>query len=342
MEKSRKVKNLKLVFGIAIPMLVIVITMVMVGASFAWFSNAEKTTISEISFSTAESYRVDFTVGSALVNMPYAGQESFNKQGLLLSEGVAGSNTVDISNMPYYFVNTIALNTKGNILDITMDLDMVSIDLPARNESGELLDENNQVTNDYTKAKIVQNKKKYIETSNNVADIPYAFTWMFKEHSETHSKNYEEVTGDDSTYKKMIPLKPDSNEIWYTPYGVMKFDESRNLKLTNGTLESLGSIEDTTIKKFATSDAGNTYDFYIIFAPQELFYAQFFKDYKTALADNTLSEFTAQAVYGDNKSKLFENLNNKMFYSSMDYSGSLFTFSAIINVVGNTEGEYKQ
>lgn len=48
--------------SIMIPLLIVVTTVVMVGASFAWFTNADKVTVTEITMSTAESYRIDFNL----------------------------------------------------------------------------------------------------------------------------------------------------------------------------------------------------------------------------------------------------------------------------------------
>lgn len=358
MEGSRKAKSLKLIFGIVIPMLVIAITMIMVGASFAWFSNAEATTISSITLSVAESYSVSFNAGSALANMPYAGQEAFNEDGLLLSKQVAGENTVDISNMPYYFVNSIVLSTGNNYLDINMSFNEISIDLPNRDENGSLLDSNNQITTDYTKAYIAQNKKAYSDKSASalpVADIPYAFTWMFKlSDSQNAGTNYTETTNAaGNTVQKLVPLQPSAGEIWYTPYGTLTFEQVGDnvvVSRVNGkeevngrTVKVNGSIDDISdsdrkIEKFYADEACESFDFYIIFAPEKMFYQQFFAAYLTDIADSSkLSTLTANAVYGDNIGKLFENQANKMYYSAIDYSGTLFKFNAIIDVVGNTE-----
>ena len=58
--QASKSRNFKIIMSIMIPLLVIVTTAVMVGASFAWFSNADKVTITEITMSTAESYKINF------------------------------------------------------------------------------------------------------------------------------------------------------------------------------------------------------------------------------------------------------------------------------------------
>lgn len=327
--------RLKLVFGIAVPMLVIVVTMVMVGVSFAWFSNADKVTISEITFSTAESYSVGFGMKQnedLWDNIEYAGQEAFNSSGQLLTTAVAGENSVAISNMPYYFVNTVVLNTKGNDFDISMIFDSVDIFQPKRNANSELIDKNGNVTSDYSQIEVDYYKKQYgaAESHGDVADIPYAFTWMFKEHvAETKTLNYQ--TQDEKN--SMLPLTPSSGDIWYTPYGTFEFDKDAKLSSVNGvsvTETTTIADLDNVIKKFNTSETGKEYDFYIIFAPQKMFYMQFFS------ADNNKKVNEVYTTEAERK-KIFENLNNMMFYSSMDYSGSMFKFSAVISVEGVTE-----
>ena len=55
-----------------------------------------------------------------------------------------------------------------------------------------------------------------------------------------------------------------------------------------------------------------------------MFWMQFFK------ADR--DKYTASEVYKEEQKKIFEKLENQMFYSSMSYSGSTFKFSAVIKV----------
>ena len=79
---ARRKLTIKMVFGIAIPLLIMVVTLVMVGASFAWFSDAKEVTISTITMETAQAYRVDFSLdkNDLFDNMKYAGQEELSKR----------------------------------------------------------------------------------------------------------------------------------------------------------------------------------------------------------------------------------------------------------------------
>ena len=107
MDASRK-SILKLVFGIAIHILIMIVTMVMVGMSFAWFTDADKVTIESITMSTAEAYRISFARQNELCNnLEYMGQTALTKDGYLMSKAKAGENTLLQNDRAYYFVNAV-------------------------------------------------------------------------------------------------------------------------------------------------------------------------------------------------------------------------------------------
>ena len=125
--QASKSKTFKIIMSIMIPLLIVVTTVVMVGASFAWFSNADKVTVTEITMSTAESYKIDFNLQKnerLWDNMQYVGQTAFcdsgTNAGKLMTKGIAGANTVDTSNRAYYFINTVALDTTGKSFDMSI------------------------------------------------------------------------------------------------------------------------------------------------------------------------------------------------------------------------------
>lgn len=347
MEKSRKMNKMKLVFGIAIPMLVIVVTMVMVGVSFAWFSNADKTTISEITFSTAESYSVEFGLDSTngyYDNIAYAGQEALatiDGKGKLITSSTKSDDSMVQGNTAYYFVNTIKLNTKGNIFDISMAFDYIRIYKPTLTSEGNKQFDTNGLV-------LGTDKTTYGGVgsgSNPIEKAPYVFTWMFKKHADT-ATNYTTAEGSES--KSMKALAPSSGEVWYTPYGALTFGANGFVSKVNDNniddTHSIKSADTQSITNFTTgSDAnkvenGELYDFYIIFAPQKMFYMQFFEADK----DN----YGIQDVYtttGESGNTVFDTvvktdicgtLTNKMFYSDLAYSGMSFDFSALISVDG--------
>ena len=350
--QASKSKNFKIVMSIMIPLLIIVTTVVMVGASFAWFTNADKVTVTEITMSTADSYRIDFTrqplsEGGTLLfdNMQYVGQTAFcasgTNAGKLMTKAVANGNAIYTSDRAYYFINTVALDTQGNTFDMSMAFDGVKIVKYKRNADGSIAKDENEEN-------IVEKTNKiYAATGSNVSpvsDIPFAFTWFFKAHGETDQdgvvRNYETYNIDAETQgQRLLQLEPQKNEVWYTPYGKLTFGDDNLVALVNDDnsidATSIRDVEKRVIDNFGTRGVGNAtsqlFDFYIVFAPEKLFWMQFFS------ADR--DKYTANDIYTtkDDTKKIFESLSNQMYYSHMDYSGSTFEFSAVLNVTNEYE-----
>ena len=351
--QASKSKNFKIVMSIMIPLLIIVTTVVMVGASFAWFTNADKVTVTEITMSTADSYRIDFTrqplsEGGTLLfdNMQYVGQTAFcasgTNAGKLMTKAVANGNAIDTSDRAYYFINTVALDTQGNTFDMSMAFDGVKIVKYKRNSNGSIAkDENGE--------NIVEKTNKiYAATGSNVSpvsDIPFAFTWFFKAHGDTDAdgvvRNYETYNIDGETLgQRLLQLEPQKNEVWYTPYGKLTFGEGNLVALVNDDnsidATSIRDVEKRVIDNFGTNGVGNAtsqlFDFYIVFAPEKLFWMQFFSADRDKYTANDIYTTTVNGEIKDDTQKIFESLSNQMYYSHMDYSGSTFEFSAVLNV----------
>lgn len=337
MSQPSKTKTFKIIMSIMIPLLIVVTTVVMVGASFAWFTNADKVTVTEITMSTAESYRIDFNLQKnerLWDNMQYVGQTAFcdsgTNAGKLMTKGIAGANTVDTSNRAYYFINTVALDTTGKSFDMSMAFDTVSI-LKYTYKT----DPSGNYVKDDTVAPTTKREYGKGVDSNSSSDIPYVFTWFFKEHVGTDgnvSKNYKnEQSGDNKTVQRLLQLEP-VNEVWYTPYGKLAFGSDGLVESVNGDTSiasSIKGVDGRNITNFSTYNTVGTsqlFDFYVVFAPEKMFWMQFFS------ADK--DKYTASEIYTqeDETKKIFENLNNQIFYSSMDYSGSTFEFSAVIHI----------
>lgn len=351
--QASKSKNFKIVMSVMIPLLIIVTTVVMVGASFAWFTNADKVTVTEITMSTADSYRIDFTRqplsadGKLLFdNMQYVGQTAFcasgTNAGKLMTEAVANGNAVDTSDRAYYFINTVALDTQGKTFDMSMAFDGVKIVKYKRNADGSIAKDENEEN-------IVEKTNKiYAATGSNaspVSDIPFAFTWFFKAHGETDKdgvvRNYQTYNIDEETQgQRLLQLKPQKNEVWYTPYGKLTFGDDNLVALVNDDdsidATSIRDIDKRVIDNFGTNGVGNAtsqlFDFYIVFAPEKLFWMQFFSADRDKYTANDIYKTTTDGVTTDYTKKIFESLSNQMYYSHMDYSGSTFEFSAVINV----------
>ena len=352
--QASKSKNFKIVMSIMIPLLIIVTTVVMVGASFAWFTNADKVTVTEITMSTADSYRIDFTrqplsEGGTLLfdNMQYVGQTAFcasgTNAGKLMTKAVANGNAIYTSDRAYYFINTVALDTQGNTFDMSMAFDGVKIVKYKRNADGTIAKDENEEN-------IVEKTNKiYAATGSNVSpvsDIPFAFTWFFKAHGETDQdgvvRNYETYNIDDETQgQRLLQLEPQKNEVWYTPYGKLTFGDDNLVALVNDDnsidATSIRDVEKRVIDNFGTNGVGNAtsqlFDFYIVFAPEKLFWMQFFSaDRDKYTANDIYTTMVDGETIKDDTKKIFESLSNQMYYSHMDYSGSTFEFSAVLNV----------
>lgn len=349
MSQPSKTKTFKIIMSIMIPLLIVVTTVVMVGASFAWFSNADKVTITEITMSTAESYKINFelqTNNQLWDNMEYVGQTAFCDSGVnegkLMTKAIAGENTVDISNRPYYFINTVALDTTGNTFDMNMAFDTAKIvtykyELVV-NEQGE---KTWQKAVDKDGKPIVLKEKTYSATE--AENIKYAFTWFFKKHvNEQGIASTNHIIGDDKI-DRLKQLDPTKDDVWYTPYGKLEFAETNETvnganvknvyvsKVNGTTIDETYSIKDREKSDITDFNTNELYDFCIVFAPEKLFWMQYFK------AD--VDKYKAAEIYNENGElqKIFGNLSNQMFYSSRDYSGSTFEFSAVINVTGMRE-----
>ena len=68
MAKKTKKFNKNLAFMFIVPVLVIVVTMSIMGVTFAWFTQAEQTSIATINMSVAETFQITFDVLTGAVD----------------------------------------------------------------------------------------------------------------------------------------------------------------------------------------------------------------------------------------------------------------------------------
>lgn len=333
---ARRKLTIKMVFGIAIPLLIMVVTLVMVGASFAWFSDVKEVTITTITMETAQAYTVEFSLnnGDLFENMKYAGQTAIAKDGGIISDVKCVNNPGNESNRAFSFVNVISLDTTGKSVDFALDIDGVKINIIQKDADG-------NITESITKR----------DYTNDTQNIQYAFTWFFKKHTTDATgakvKNFEGTAEDKKQEYKPVSTK---GETLYTPYGKILFDENGYARSVNGNDASNLSVLDAQQKivGFNTKDdEDKLYDFYIVFAPERLFWSQYFKgDLKEVKnADGTVTyedKYTLDSLYKDKGvdiKTITGNLSNQMYYSGMDYLGATFSFSATINVLKLDEKE---
>ncbi len=315
-EKLAKSPKLKLALAIAVPVLVMVVTIVMIGASFAWFSTSPDVYVDTISFSTVEAFRLTFNASDG-DNIKYRGQTAITSDGYLITPTWAGTNSYD--DKPYCFASRVAINSNGRTADISLALD--GADIYKTEEGGSITNMNSYVSQ--------------------TAKLPYAFTWFFREAGDSGATPQNYVGADKET-GTMMDYAPTGSDVWYTPYGKLEFDATGTLTTVNGiALTSLDELtqSERNIEGFTTGDSAKEYDFYVVFAPQKLFFSEIFKKDKALLS-------TADVVYADNAdaiSHMYGTSNTAerqgMYYSKHEYEQSMFSFSAVLNVVKLVEAE---
>lgn len=321
---DKTVKFIKRILGIAVPSLIILITVIMVSVSFAWFSSDVKPSVQTIKMTTAKAFTLSFTAeeNSSLRNINYKGQTAIDKNGRLVTDYNGSEyprpDKVELNqyllDMPYYFITTIALDTENTQVTMSMLLDAAKIS------------KNGSVLNSYDSG----------DGSFKPEDMPYAFTWYFKAHSDK-SQNYTGTVNGDEDNRAMDNRLPSEGEEWYTPYGKLTFDASGLIAKVNDepvnnapvsgeeSGEERYSLLGGGLKEMLLTADNTQFDFYIVFAPQKLFWAQF------CVADRAL---IAEDIYtGDELIKIYgASSNRQMYYSNMAYFGSKFEFGATLTV----------
>lgn len=334
MNASSKSKRIKLVFGIIIPVLVLVTTIVMVSISFAWFSQETEASVQSINLSTQKAFVLEFgNSGTANENLAYMGQRALvDDTGFLMDLNDPATTNEDAA---YYFVSEIYISTQGESKTLRLQLDSIKIangGIWLDWYSDVLMDKDSAPQNDFSDVQFSDISKFHIN-----ANVPLAFTWFFKEHEgDAPTTNKETKEGKD----EMKSILPQGEETWYTPYGTMKFGESGNLQTVNGAVlsslpTSTKSIEDFTA---GNAESGVKFDFYIVFAPEKVFWSQFFGSSNMISAGG--SDAAGNRYYSTNE--LQEMLGTyyseiqstyRMYYSEERYQSSQFSFNATLNVI---------
>ncbi len=310
--------KIKLILGITIPVLVMIVTICMVGMSFAWFSMSNEVYVESISIVTEAAYTIEFGVDGTNDNVAYRGQYAISKSGSTLS-------LADDEDAPFYFIKTVQLSSQGIEIDYSVSIDSLFIRTVDDNNTDDATDDIVQVRNTYnlddarlntilgsnpdnpTYQDLRQDSDKRVKE-----DIPFVFTWFFRQSTaQGDNTTYPDNYNDDD--KTMLDIAPANNgEVWYTPYGKIEW--------TSATEYSVSSLDDTYKKAILGNADGSAlnYDFFIIFAPEALFWKQYF-DITVSYTDEQLSH-------------ILGNQLNQIYYSSFDYQGAIFDFSVMFDV----------
>lgn len=347
------VKSLKRVFAIVVPALVMVITIIMVSISFAWFSDDVKPSVQSIKLTVGKVFSLSFdsTSNGDNRNLNFGGQDAIDSLGRLITTynsthdrpgGI--SEELYLLDMPFFFVTTVELDTESTDIKLSMELDLVKI---SKRVQGSETDEKRVIVSYDTKTVAGDNVLNFEPDK-----VPYAFTWYFKEHvaSEeekndpskpiTEPTNYYKDADDKALMKKPFPS---DGEVWYTPYGKVTFGVDGAISEVNGRVVTDAERDSFSLLDIAPADRemllntkDNTkYDFYIIFAPQKLFWAQFSPNDRALLV--TANGDKGGLYSADEAMQYIYNTTTldgkkQMYYSNTAYNESIFEFGATLKV----------
>lgn len=327
MAKANKKFNKNLAFMFIVPVLVIVVTLSIMGVTFAWFTHAEQTTIATINISTKETFQMTFEIAANTKNdaydQPYVynGQTAFDENGLLVTAVhaaeaglVNGSEQWQKYMNDQAFVAPFALNLDTNkyasdgktieqkyAVDFNCIIESVHIKNPKNPAITIDLPNNNGTPED-------------MEDDITVEDIKMGFTWY---------------------------ISGGPNEQLYTPYGRLNATAPTNPNGTpanNGTiLGANGQPYDWSVPIATTGfnsavEGTNGFTFNIVFAPEILFWKQFgsVDDYNQT-ANDIYKDAQGNSLF---KSDKWNAINR---YSSIIYSGSTYSFTVLLTVTKVTE-----
>ena len=352
-DKTRKTAKLKLIMGIVISVFIMIASLIMVSVSFAWFSDSATVEIATINLATKKVFTLEFDMQSLTQDKKYTGETALHRDEYLITpyrKTVAKkSDEFYLDDAPFMFKTTFLMATDEMQVDLNMNFTFAQIEhvtykkiTDDNGEEIEVIDTDIPPYDfDIYGAESENDTSIHPVTTYTSAQIPFAFTWFFV------------ATGEDLY----------SADYVYTPYGTMKFAsdtyesvdpetgetvrtpftycEKLNGKTVTSIIGQSGTAEAGTlvngkqdIKGFIAEKTGDqlpAYDFYIVFAPEKLFWMQFFPD------DRDL-QFTNTLVYSEQDLKTYickgRELTDctQMYYAKSEYIGAVFNFMAEINV----------
>lgn len=344
-DNTRKAAKLKLIMGIVIPVFIMISSLIMVGASFAWFSDSANVEIATINLATKKVFTLDFS-SAGDIDSEYHGENAISSDGYLVSDYrniTNGFGDKYIEDKPSMFKTTIGLSTDNTSVDLTMNFKMVQIELDFDNDedtTDDIYDLAVYGVNNPKTLPPARGTTKIFETS----EIPFAFTWFFIKHGETLSSVTER---EDGSYGVDV----------YTPYGHMVLDYPRdnegaatasylvaktiNGVAVTGSTSILADSAKADIQDFQAGEGEKvSYDFYVVFAPEKLFWMQYLPaDRDRPYYNNNNNGVYSAAVLTRDIAGVNDVAScSKMYYAAPSYTGSTFYFVAEINVT-NVDGE---
>ena len=313
MAKEKRKFNKHIAILCIVPVLVLVVTMSIMGVTFAWFNDAEETTIATLSLSTTKTFKMTFEISSTTQNDElyiYKGETAYDSKGMLVTDVhakeimgyEAGKDTYNMYMLDKAFVAPFALKLDTNIYD---DSDAIvrknKVNFNCIIESVHIYNEENTAI----EITLPTNSGTVDDTSDDISteDIKLGFTWYIEK-----------------------------GNTWYTPYGTFERTASTDKDHLVGPIVTDDWDTPIAVDEFQASKTEN-YTFNIVFAPEILFWKQY------GDADDYMQ--SAYDIYGDvyGKDQRSDKWNAINRYSLLMYSGSTYSFTVLLNV--NTVTEVK-
>ncbi|MBO5776831.1 MAG: hypothetical protein J6R34_00100 [Clostridia bacterium] len=330
MAKENKKFNKNLAFMFIVPVLVIVVTMSIMGVTFAWFTHAEQTTIASLNLSTSQTFQMTFEIAANTkldeYEQPYVynGQTAFDENGLLVTEVHALEQKHYDRNSEQWqkymndqafvapFVLTLDTNRyaqdgktieKQHAVDFNCVIETVSI----RNEK-----------NPGIAINLPNNNGTPDDTTDDISseDIKLGFTWYISGGPQGQL---------------------------YTPYGRIYSTTPTSSQYAGTILGENGKGYDWLTQRptvgFNSAQEGSQqgFTFNIVFAPEILYWKQYGSNQVVTDSTSGVPEYneTARDIYGDVFQSAKWNAINR--YSAIVYSGSTYSFTVLLTVTTVSE-----
>lgn len=304
MAKEKRKFNKNLALMCIVPVLVLVVTMSIMGVTFAWFNDADETTIATIDLSVSKTFEMTFEIATNTLDDEryiYKGETAYDSNGLLVTDVHAREELgleADTDSYNWYILDkafvapfNVKLDTgtyyttengidyrHGFKVDFNCIIESVHIYNP-ENPAIEITLPTDNGTPDKTSDDIT------------VEDIKMGFTWYINKGNQ-----------------------------WYTPYGEITATTPTDKNTTIPSIDTNNWQVPISTKEFSAID--EMYTFNIVFAPEVLFWKQY--------GSTTDYMETAKDIYGaDFLSDKWNAINR---YSLLMYSGSTYSFTVLLTV----------
>lgn len=368
-EKARKMSKIKLIMGVMIPVFVMISTLVMVSVSFAWFSDSAEVFVQSIDLTTKEVFTLDFSVGQTAAGM-YNGQKVLDDDLETVSAGggylrskyrylTEGKLEAYYRDSAFMFGTEISLSTQSIPVDMTIKFNFAEVTQR----------DGNWVNQEFIPSGAPYDMIIYGTTSNNdkilhpvqeldANKIPYAYTWFFVPHGQTINNatvvyspygaltlGYTAVDGTNDSYR--YALTKNGNAVTNstsiqdeTPSGLSHFSSGEFTYVEIGLEEEVAASErynyNSEIGQYVQNNSGTykivrAYDFYIVFAPEKLFWMQYFpadRDKPYAISGGNGGVYTSTEL----TNYILAPSEDKMYYAATTYTGATFYFTVEIDV----------